>query len=183
MFQQVIQSIQQYGTFSEEELARFVSYLQPATVAKDEVILMKGETCQTLSFVLQGSFLQSFLDEELDKKVVNLFVKNDWVLNHSSFTAQKPSLHQIEAFQDSEILSISIHQVHELISRFPSFFALGKILEVVSPNQDSRFTPDEKYLHLLTKKPMLVQTFPLKYIASYLGMTPETLSRVRSRID
>jgi len=183
MHDSILQSINSYGTFSNDDLQVFLSYLRPVKVYKGQTILKKGDICQTFSFINRGSFIQSFKDEDLNERIINLFVKHDWVLNHTSFTSQKPSAHTIEAFEDSDILTINIHQVHELIGKYPAFFALGKILEVVAPGSDLSATPDEKYLWLLEQKPMIIRTFPLKYIASYLGITPETLSRVRSRID
>ena len=183
MYDAIIRSIKAYGTFSEDAIDHFVSYLREVSIKKGASILEHGETCQDIGFLQQGSFLQYYKDQHLNEKVVNLFVANDWVLNHSSFTSQKPSLHRIEAFEDSEILSINIHDLHTLISKYPSFFTLGKILEVAGPNMHFDATPDAKYQELLRQKPEIVKTFPLKYIASYLGMTPETLSRVRGRID
>ena len=83
--------------------------------------------------------------------------------------------------QMSQVLNI--HDLHALIGRSPSFFVLGKILEEIHDYQSQKLSPDQKYKLLLEKRPEVIQTFPLKYISSYLGMTPETLSRVRSRIS
>ncbi|WP_436514668.1 hypothetical protein [Ekhidna sp. To15] len=72
---------------------------------------------------------------------------------------------------------------NDLTSKSPAFFALGKILEVDSKKPKSSAKPEEKYLWLLKHNPVIIQKFPLKFIASFLGMTPETLSRVRSKIQ
>ena len=181
--EKIIRSLKSYGSFAAHEIDAFLSACNFRKLEADDSILTFGEVCRQVSFVDSGSFVQSFKDKELNQKVVNLFVNGDWVLNHASFTAQKPSQHEIVAFETSEIFTLNIHQVHELIGKYPSFFALGKILEVDTPRLDHLATPDEKYLRLLKEKPKVIQTFPLKYIASFLGMTPETLSRVRSRIN
>ncbi len=167
---------------TQQEVNIFLDLLVRKSFAKGELLLDIGEVCKAFSFIIKGSFKQYFKNEELDEEITNLFIENDWVLNHQSFTAQKPSLYKIEAFEDSEILSINIHQLHELIRLHPSFFALGKILESIDSGLKSKKTPEEKYVSLLDSRPEFIQKFPLKYIASYLGMTPETLSRVRSRI-
>ncbi|MEO9872165.1 Crp/Fnr family transcriptional regulator [Ekhidna sp.] len=176
----ITKSMQSYGSFTAEELELFHSQLDKREIAKGESILDKGETCMEISFLKQGSFKQFYRNSELDEVIINLFAENSWVLDHSSFTGQKPSKCKIEAFEDSEILTINVHHLHELIGRYPSFFALGKILEV-DRSFDGK-SPEEKYLKLLDQNPVIIQKFPLKYIASYLGMTPETLSRVRRKI-
>ena len=180
MSDSLIHSINQYGSFGKKEVDALLDRVIQKSVVKGGLILEQGEICRNLSFLLKGSFRQYHQNQELDEVIVNLFVENDWVLNHQSFTSQKPSTHKIEAFEDSEILIINIHQLHELIGLYPSFFALGKMLE--SSNPYDLKTPEEKYIHLLETRPDFIQKFPLKYIASYLRMTPETLSRVRNKI-
>lgn len=176
------EALKSYNAFSAEEVDQFLSLLTARRIDKGEKVLDRGQVCQEISFINEGSFIQYYRDEEINEVVENLFVKGDWLLSRSSFTSQKPSRSQIEAFEDSQIVTISIHDLHHLIGRQPSFFAMGKILEVIHPNADPKRSPDEKYQLLLDERPEIVQTFPLKYIASYLGMTAETLSRVRARM-
>lgn len=182
MIESVIESLKSYGTFSPNEIKDFLSLLKYRKIKKSETILSIGDVCQEISFINQGSFLQYFKDEELNENVVNLFTTNDWVLNPASFTSQKPSQHKIEAFENSSIHTITIHDIHTLIGKYPSFFVLGKILEVVDYRKNNQLKPDEKYQLLLERNPQIIRKFPLKYIASFLGMTPETLSRVRGRL-
>ena len=183
MFQAVLDTIKTYGPYSEKEEDDFCSLLQTRELRKGEELLTIGQTCQEFCFLLEGSFVQSYKDHDLNEVVTNLFTQHDWVLDHASFTGQKPSLHSITAFEDSTIQTLNIHDLHALIGRSPSFFALGKILEMDIPFANPKLTPDEKYALLLDQKPSIIQTFPLKIIASYLGMTPETLSRVRRRVS
>ena len=113
-----------------------------------------------------------------------LFVAGQWVLDPISFTGRKASSDCLEAFEDTQTFQMTIHQVHELIARSQVYFQLGKILEWVGRRPFTKEQgPDERYLKLLESTPEILQCFPLKYIASYLEMTPETLSRVRKRIS
>ena len=110
----------------------------------------------------------------------------DRVINHKSFTTRKPSENLIQAFEDSTIYELSIEAIHKLIATSQSFLQLGKILETTISRIDffdNNNTPDEKYRFILEHKPMLLQKFPQKIIASYLKITPETLSRVRKRFS
>jgi len=181
MNQSVTEALRLYAAFSDEEVDQFLSLLTARRIGKGEKVLDRGQVCREISFINEGGFIQYYHDEEINEVVENLFVERDWLLSRSSFTAQKPSRSQIEAFEDSQVVTISIHDLHDLIGRYPSFFALGKILEVTHPNADPKRSPDEKYQLPLDERPKVVQKFPLKYIASYLGMTAETLSRVRGR--
>ena len=183
MFDAVIQSIKSYAELSEKDIANFTERLKTIHLKKGELLLDINEVCQQWAFCVRGSFREYYQDDNLDEVTTNLFTKNSWVINHSSFTGQLPSKGKIEAFEDSEVMSISIHDLHHLISESPAFFALGKILEVDSIRPSATATPEEKYLQLLDQNPAIVQKFPLKFIASYLGMTPETLSRVRKKIS
>ncbi|MEO9483113.1 MAG: Crp/Fnr family transcriptional regulator [Ekhidna sp.] len=183
MFESVIQSITSYASLSEQEIENFTARLELRQFDKGELLLEAGEVCVSWSFVIKGSFREYHTDQELNEVTTNLFTENAWTLNHSSFTGQLPSKGKIEAFEDSEVFQLSVHDLHHLIGESPAFFALGKILEVDSKKPKSSANPEEKYLALLAQNSVIVQKFPLKYIASYLGMTPETLSRVRRKIQ
>ena len=181
-FSNIIASIANYARLSTGELDAFTSRLRHRKLAKGELLLDIGETCRDWGYIQKGSFRQYYVDKEFEEVTTNLFTENSWVLHHGSFTSQKPSPHKIEAFEDSEVLSITIHDIHDLISKSPSYLALGKILEQIDVSMNHRLPPDERYLQLMKDQPNLIKKFPLKYIASYLGMTSETLSRVRSKI-
>lgn len=110
-------------------------------------------------------------------------MENDFALDQSSFTSQKPSLFNMQALEDCELIELTVQSLHSLITMSPTFFALGKILDAnTRANYAHLKTPEEKYLALIQNRPQVIQRFPLKYIASYLNMTPETLSRVRGKV-
>lgn len=182
MYQPVIDSIQSYASLSEAEIQDFTDRLLLCELKKGDRILEIGEVCQDWSFIVTGSFRAYYLDEDLNEITTNLFLENSWMLNHASFTGQKPAKSKLEAFEDSTVLSINIEDLHLLIGKSPAYFGLGKILETKHESDHPKASPEEKYQKLISAKPKLIQKFPLKYIASYLGMTPETLSRVRNRI-
>jgi hypothetical protein len=99
--------------------------------------------------------------------------------------SQKPAEYSITATEEAELFCIYVHAMHELIHQAPVFFQLGKLMEAGFMNlkyQNNRLTPEEKYELLLKEKPQYIQLFPAKTIASFLGIAPETLSRVRRKI-
>ncbi|MFT6871293.1 MAG: CRP-like cAMP-binding protein [Roseivirga sp.] len=183
MFSQLIQAIKEFGDFSQEDQSFITRSVSVHTFKKGEFLLKKGETSQSLYFVNVGS-LRHFKDiDGYSELTLNLILESDWVFDHHSFIGQKPSENYIQVFEDSTLLELTLDSLHALIKKSPSFFRLGKILEnAETPNNVGIKTHEEKYLMLMEHTPKVIQRFPLKHIASFLGMTPETLSRVRARI-
>ena len=107
------------------------------------------------------------------------------MIDQQSFVAQTPSQNFIQAYEDSEIVFLSNHELHNLVYKYPNFLRPGKILEQNFNNRvrfDMDKSPDSRYKDLLEVHPLWAERFAQKHIASYLGVTPETLSRVRARI-
>lgn len=176
--------IDKAGSFSEKDAALLKEELQLRTLKKGAILLEKGCVCSSVAYVVSGCLYLYDYDTDLEKNVIDLYTSNDWVLNHKSFTTRKPSEYVIEAFEDCTIYEISMDAIHKLIAISQSFLQMGKILDEANTRIsffDNKSTPDEKYEFIVNNKPDLIQKFPQKMIASYLKITPETLSRVRKR--
>lgn len=186
MFEQVLKSIQQLGSFSAEESATFATKLRVKKISRDLFLLKEGQICQSFYFINHGSARQYFVTDDGDELTLNLFIENDWVLDYQSFISQKPAKNYIQAFEETEVLELEVQSLHELIAQSQTFFKIAKLMEFGlhdTVHHGNLISPEEKYQEILAKKPLLIQRFPLKYIASYLKMTPETLSRVRRKIN
>ena len=186
MFERIIASIQKFGSFSPEQIELFTARLKTVNLEKDEFLIKEGQVCRSFYFINEGSFRHYTIVENGEESTINLFIKNEWMFEYKSFMTQQPSQNFIQAASDSEVFSISAQDFHELVKISDSFFRLGRIFEQAIQNQDfqhNRLTPEQKYELLLATKPELLQHFPLKHIASYLGMTPETLSRTRKKLS
>jgi CRP-like cAMP-binding protein len=184
MFNQLRSSLLNYGNFSEWEFGLITERVKAGNHSRQSTVIKTGETCSGLYFINSGSFRQYYVSEDGREIIEDLFMEGEWMLEYKSFTSQKPSATIIEAMEDSETLVLSVYQLHELIQVSNSFFALGRLLERGMQNQqyqNNRLTPEEKYKLLMQNKPALINKFPAMYIASYLGITPETLSRVRRK--
>lgn len=185
MYESIQNSLQSLGRFSDREVALFLGRVKVLSVAKGGYLLREGQVCQVVYFVNRGSFRHYQVDDEADETTLDLFVENDWVLDYPGFTAQKPARGFIQATQEAEVLALGIHDIHALIGESQRFFALGRLMERGLESAENRMgdqSPEAKYRHLLATKPQFVQKFPLKHIASYLGITPESLSRVRKKL-
>lgn len=183
MFQAVLQSIRGFGYFSDEQLTQLGACLVVHSLKRGDLLIREGQTCRSFYFVHAGAFRQYQVLGDGTEITLNLFMENDWVMEYKSLITQLPAATVIEAEEDSEVLELSLLDFHELVKSSDTFFKIGKILESGVLNQDfQRLSPEAKYELLLNTRPQLLQKFSLKTIASFLGMTPETLSRVRRRI-
>lgn len=181
--QALTKSLENIGAFSSQERDLIFEHCQQKTIKKQEALLETGQICDSASFLIKGACYQYSLNET-EESIIELYTENDCMIHQASFTFQKPANETIKAFVDCEVLVLNIHALHKLIAASPVFFQLGKMLHVASFRLsyiDKNLTPLEKYQHVMQYKPQLLQAFPLKYIASYLKITPETLSRVRAQ--
>jgi len=170
------------GTFSSHDLLLFEEKALRKIVKKNDKVLRQGEICQSVYFILSGSFVQ-FQSGDVTEKVIDLHLPKEWMFNHPSLIDQMPSGTTIKAFEDAEVIELSLIGLHELIGRSKSFLNLGRIFGQANHRThlfDSALSPAQKYDYIKNVKPLIVQVFPVKLIASYLKITPETLSRVRA---
>lgn len=180
------QSLLKIFPFSSDQLTQFESALEFSTLRKKEFLLQKGQVAGSIFFITLGSlrFYSSVNDVEL---TLNFYTENSWVTDLESFMSQQPSANFLEACEDTHIAGISLRQIHRLMDVHSDFRMLNLLianLTVPATHLTSLKTssPDEKYRELLDKWPGWINRFPQHQIASYLGITPETLSRVRSRL-
>lgn len=179
-------SLQSIGNFSEADILLVEKELQKRTLKKEEPLLKTGEICQSVFFIEQGFCYQHNFSAGDEQIIIDLHLSGEWCLNQQSFITQKPSATSITAFTDVQVAELNAHSIHHLIKLSPVFFQLGKLLDAASARInffDKNFSPTEKYLHILEHRPALLHHFPLKMIASYLKITPETLSRVREKLS
>lgn len=172
------------GHYSDKDILLFENEVKFRKVHKDEVLLVNGEVAKSVFFILKGTVFQYNLKSDKEYQIIDLHIENEWFLNHKSFVSQMPSDSIIGAFTESDIFEVSIESIHYLIGKSPAFLQLNKILEY-SPSRvylfDNLLTPLQKYQFIFENNPQLLQKFPLKIIASFLKITPETLSRVREK--
>jgi CRP-like cAMP-binding protein len=173
------------GDFSETELNTIISRLKPLQLKKGYRIISEGQFCKDFYFIESGACRRYTITGDGSETTLNLYIEGDWLFDYKSFVNQQPAEGIIETTEDSEILVLSGIDFHELIKTSDAFFQLGKIFQAAIQNQDyqrKQMKPEEKYVRLLSTRPQLIQRFPLKWIASYLDITAETISRVRRKL-
>lgn len=180
---EIKKSLSEIYSFSEEQLSLFADNLIYRNLKKKDFLLKENQVSDGITFIVTGSF-RFFKKMDHGELTIKFFVENNWIADLESLLTQQPSKNYIEAIEDSEIASVSLIDLHRLMDLHPCFRMLNALLNdltiyIATINSKS---PDERYKELLLKHPQWINRFPQRLIASYLGMTPETLSRVRARM-
>lgn len=154
-------------------------------IKKGSQLLRNGETCNYFYFVNKG-ILRSYYFQE-DKEVTNWFaLENDFATSIYSFISRNQSYENIEALEDTTLEMLSNNSLQEIYTKFPETERTGRlIIENYYISLEERIvsiqfkTAKERYDKLLAKHPGIILRAPMGAIASYLGITQETLSRIR----
>jgi len=183
--QQIKASISKIHSFPDQQLDLFIQKMIFRTLKKKEYLLSPPKTCNFFALVLQGSF-RLFKPAEDKENTLHFFTDNDWVADFESFVAQKPTVNYIQAMDRAEIALLSINDIHQLIHQSPAFLIMGKVMKgwSISTLQYTSLindTPEERYKLLMATHPDWILRFPQMHLASYLGMSRETFSRVKKK--
>ena len=179
--------ISEYITLSDTELEDISTLFKRRTVRKNDYLLRAGNNCKDLVFVQKGCLRLYYLADGIEVSVWFSF-QHSSAIEIYSFISQKPSNYFLQATEDSEILYLPKHELDKLYHTHPKMQEMmRKFWEEVVLNLIDRFTAlqrdsaEERYRDLLSK-PAFLQTIPQKYLASFIGVTPTSLSRIRKHI-
>jgi CRP-like cAMP-binding protein len=190
MHELLIQSIQSKITITASEVEAVKKYLIPKKLRKRQYLLNAGDTCQYLAFVEKGLLRSFSTDDKGHEHVMQFAMEGWWISDMASFLSGDEAIHNIEALEDAELLLISKQSMDEMTEQIPrleryfrllmqnSIVALQRRIRVVQT-----YSAEEVYLKLMEVQPELVNRAPQQHIASYLGITPETLSRIRKQVS
>lgn len=179
--------ISKYITLTEEEKNTILSLNIFRTVKKGTVLLKEGQLSDEGYFVLKGC-LRTYYIIEGDEKTTEFYTEMEGI-TPNCVLSKEASEYYISCAEDSIITVSNPDMEAEVFEKFPKFESLCRILseELISKNQTSfdafkTSSPEQRYLNLLKNRPDLVQRIPQHQLASYLGITPQSLSRMRNRI-
>ena len=190
VYEQINKSISRYVDFSKEELAVFNSLLEYKKVPKKTIMLHEGEMCGFEAFVIKGCVRKYYIDTNGFEVILQFAIEDAWVGDISSTPYEsKPSKMYIETLEDSQFLMFNMETKEELFRRVPRFERAFRILLqrnlAVTQNRlinTISKTALDKYLEFLELYPTLPQRVAQHYIASYLGISAEFLSKTRAKI-
>jgi len=190
LYTQINNSISRYVSFSEEELDIFNSLLEYNKVPKKTIMLHEGEMCNFEAFVIKGCIRKYFIDANGFEVILQFGIENAWVSDISfSIYEDKPSQVFIETMEDCEFFTFTPETKEALFEKAPRFERAFRILmqRNLSVTQHRLFntiskTAQEKYVEFLELYPTIPQRVAQHYIASYLGISAEFLSKVRAKM-
>jgi len=184
----LIRYFQNIVALTEPEAQAIADSMEIRKYRKGAVLLKEGQISRECYFVLKGC-VRSFILQEGSEKIDNFFIEEDWIIALDSFLYQKPSLHYLVCCEDTELVVGTTRKEQTGYDEQPGFESIArKIMEqsFTQMQTDMRThyteTPETRYKKLLKERPSLIQRVPQYQIASYIGVQPETLSRMRARM-
>ena len=175
---------------SEEQWQYFQQFLVPKTIKKNEYLVEPGRVCKYVTYINKGS-LRAFNVTEGKEYALSFFIENDYASEYCSFLTKTPATYFIQALEDTEVIDLHYDDMQKLYREIPILERFGRYIAenlfiLLSTRNASLLTesPEERYLKLLqSNQNNLLQRVPQYMIASYLGITPEALSRIRKRLS
>ncbi len=179
--------IKKYADFSDTELDNIGNKFKSKLVKKNDYLLRQGDTCKDLVFVQKGCLRLYYLKEDIEVSVWFAF-QHSSAIEIYSFISENPSDYFLQAIEDSEVLYLPKKDLNKLYQDHPKMQEMMRnFWEDVILNLINRFTAlqkdsaEKRYLDLLNK-PDYLKTIPQKYLASFIGVTPTSLSRIRKQL-
>lgn len=174
---------------SDEELKKIQSFFVPKSIAKGEILLNKGEVCPYTCFVVKGCLRSYVIDEKGKEHILQFAPENWWISEQISLINKEPAMFFIDAVEDTEYLAVDeryfeeLHRMtpdaRDMMSRLQWNFFRSMQKRLIS---HLSATGEERYLAFIKTYPPLALRLPQRMIASYLGVTPESLSRIRKEL-
>jgi len=188
MYDLILKNISRFIQLTPKETDYFFSLVQIKKLKKRQYLLQEGEICRYEYFINKGCLRAYYTDEKGQEHIAQFAIEDWWIGDMYSFLTATPARLNIDALEDTEVIYFdqpSIEKLYVEVPKFERFFRLivqnafiatqRRVIESLS------LTADERYCRFIEQYPLMEQRLPLKQIASYLGITPESLSRIRGQ--
>lgn len=183
---EIKKSLLNIHSFTDEQISVLKNNLTIKLLNKGDYLLRPDQKCSFIAFVNTGS-LRYYTWTDNDEQTLHFFSEHNWLTDYEYLISQQPSVNHIQAIEKTELSLLTLTDLHQLLELHPEFRNILKLLDkaIITSKHLSiitNSTPDERYKNLLATNPEWINRFPQQHIASYLGMTKETFSRVKSRV-
>ena len=188
MYPQLLTHIGKYVNLTQQEEELICQKVELLTLKKKTFLLEPGKLCKGNYFVLTGLVRQYHITPKLNEQIVQFGLEGWWITDHESLTNKQPSIYYIQAIEDSEVLLLTdknLELLCEAIPRLESYFRIMMQRAFVAMQRRVNFllnyTDEERYKYFADQFPAFMQRVPQYMLASYLGFTPQFLSRIRAK--
>lgn len=183
----LIEYIKRYIDISQFEIDLFNLYLKPRILKKKEFLLKEGQTCKSRYFVAKGCIRLYSTDNKGNEQIIHFGIDNWWITDFESLINKSPSKLFIQAIENTEILELPQVTFDELCFKLPKIERLFRIImekTYVASQKRLEYmfslSGEELFKHFIATNPEFTQRVPQYMIASYLGMTPEFVSKIKA---
>jgi CRP-like cAMP-binding protein len=173
---------------TDEDFQAFTAELQPLELKKKALLLREGEMCRHVAYIESGC-LRYFYNVNGEEHTGQFFFENGWYTDYDSFLRRVPTTQNIQSLEPTRVWLLHRDTLYRLYEERPVFERFGRLMaeqafQGLRTRNDAllNLTPEERYLRLLQERPKVVARVPQHYIASHLGLKPESLSRIRKRL-
>lgn len=188
MDHKLIYYIKKWTDITESDEGIILSAFEEIAIKKKKNLLVPEKTCKYIYFITQGCLRSYYIDSKAIEHIYQIRMDNNWISDLESFFSRKPSNYYIEALEDSQLLRISYENLELLYKQVPAIERYFRILfqkayinALERLNSTMWVSANDRYHTMIKEHPDMFQRVPLVYIASYLGIAPESLSRIRKQ--
>jgi len=189
MYELFFKTLNAKVAFTQEEQAIIRTYLTPKKIRKKPYFLQEGDVCKMIAFVEKGTLREYSIGENGAEHIIQFALEGWTISDLYSFLTGEPATYNIDALEDSELVLISKTAHEELLKKVPKYETYTRLqLTGAYLAMQKRLTSiislslEERYANFTSVYPNIIQRVPQHMIASYMGLTPETLSRVRKKM-
>lgn len=176
-------------SLNDDEKTLIQGAFKPKHLRKRQYLLQEGDVCKHMSFIVKGSGRMYSVSEKGQEHIIRFAIENWWLGDYESYNFGIPSLYNIEVLEDSEVLMIEHEGIVELSAKVTTIDLMireidkkGTVATQKRIHSSISLSAEERYDNLLKAYPEFLNRFPQSMIASYLGISPETLSRIRKNL-
>ncbi|SHO64986.1 Crp/Fnr family transcriptional regulator [Algoriphagus zhangzhouensis] len=177
------------SSLTKEEAEAIAQTMKTQSFEKGDYLLRQGQKSSKTYFILSGCIREYILTDG-EEKTTNFFTEEQWAISLNGFTPENSATHNWVCVEDTTVVVGDEEQAQAIFKRFPRFETISRtIMEAAFSEQREALTsyytdsPEQRYLKLLKSRPDLIQRIPQYHLASYIGVKPESLSRIRKRIS
>jgi CRP-like cAMP-binding protein len=188
MFEPLITHIRKFVTLDDRQAETLAAALRYKKVDKKEFLLRETQVCTANHFVLKGCFRMFFIRDTGLEQIIQFAIENWWITDYQSLDCQQPSRFCIQAVEPSEIAILDHKLCPELFDEIPMLDRYLRLIvqRAFAASQSNllfiyTFSGEERYHHFSDAFPGFIQRVPQYMIASYLGLTPEFVSKIKTR--